>query len=238
MPTTSTGLFSLGLAISIATATGAQVTRVVGHVRDTTGAPIGLAQVSSVGRRTLTDSAGRFALEGLPVGDIVITFRRLGFEPHDSSMTLVAGVRDSLLVVLVALPVELEGVTSAASRLVLLDFYRHKGTGGGRYLDREQIESYRATRTSDIMRRLPGISLIPDQSGRYSLRMRGSSGNCPPDFWIDGVRAPYLNVDDLPLNDIEALEIYNGPAGLPPEYLNRFGNPACGAVVIWTRLPG
>lgn len=237
MPNVRTGLLSLGLLISVATAAGAQVTRVVGHVRDSTGAPIGLARVSSLGRRTLTDSGGRFALE-LPVGDVVIMFRRLGFQPHDSSMTLAAGAGDSLFVVLVALPAELEGVTSAASRLVLVDFYRHKGSGGGRYLDREQIESYRATRTSDIIRRLPGITLVPDQSGRYILRMRGATGNCQPDFWIDGIRAPYLNVDDLPLNDVEALEIYNGPAGLPPEYLNRFGNPACGAVVIWTRLPG
>jgi hypothetical protein len=231
------GLCSLAIAICVATTARAQVTRVVGHVRDSAGAPIAATQVSSVGRRTLTDSAGRFALE-LPLGAIVINFRRLGFEPRDSNLTISELPRDSLVMILVALPQELEGITSQASRLVLVDFFRHKGSGGGRYLDRDQIEAFHAQKTSDIMRRMPGLSLVPDRNGRFELRMRGNGSNCPPDFWIDGVRAPFLNVDDLPLEDVEALEIYNGPAGLPPEYLNRFGNPACGAIVIWTRLPG
>lgn len=234
-----TDLCRLAIAIAVATPAPAQVTRVVGHVRDSTGTPIAAAQVTSVGRRTITDSAGRFALEGLPIGTIVINFRRLGFGPHDSSMTLAAGPSDSVAVILVALPLELEGITTEAGRLVLVDFYRHKGTGGGgRFFDREQIEAFHVETTSDVMRRVPGVTLVPDRNGRFELRMRGNAGTCPPDFWIDGVRAPFLNVDDLPLNDIEALEIYNGSSGLPPEYMNRFGHPACGAVVIWTRLPG
>jgi hypothetical protein len=52
------------------------------------------------------------------------------------------------------------------------------------------------------------------------------------------VRAPMLGVDDIPLQVIEALEVYRGPSGLPPEFNNRMGNPSCGAIVIWTRVPG
>ena len=66
----------------------------------------------------------------------------------------------------------------------------------------------------------------------------GGGRDCPPDIWVDGVRATGMSVDDVPLTDVEALEMYRGPAGLPPEMNNRFGNPACGALVIWTRLPG
>jgi hypothetical protein len=232
--------FFLGVALLVATATvaRAQHGRLVGHVRDSAGTPIVAAQVSSSAHRTLTDTAGRFSFDGLPVGSVLIRFRRLGYEPRDSTMLLVADRHDSMRVVLIALPIELEGVSSEAARLVLVDFYRHKSTGTGRYFDREQIEAFNVRETSDILRRIPGVQLRPDASGRLVLRMGRSSGNCPPDFWIDGVRAPFLNVDDIPLNDIEALEVYNGPAGLPPEFLNRFGNPACGAVVIWTRLPG
>lgn len=232
--------FCFAVAMLVAT-TGiarAQQGRVVGHVRDSAGTPIVAAQVSSAAHRTLTDTAGRFSLDGLPAGTVLIRFRRLGYEPRDSSMVVSADHRDSMRVVLIALPIELAGVSSEAARLVLVDFYRHKSTGTGRYFDRAQIEAFNARETSDILRRLPGIQLRPDANGRLILRMGRSSGNCPPDFWIDGVRAAFLNVDDIPLNDIEALEVYNGPAGLPPEYLNRFGNPTCGAVVIWTRLPG
>lgn len=233
-------LVAFAALTSLAPGAGAQAGRgaLVGRVRDSAGTPIASAQVTSADRRTLTDTTGWFALDGLPTGSVVIRVRRLGFEPRDATVTLAAGRRDSVLVMLVALPVELEGVRSEATRLVLLDFHRHKQSGGGRYFDREQIEAFNASLTSDILRRLPGIELRPNRNGRFELRMRRAAGNCPPDFWIDGVRAPFLNIDDIPLNDIEALEVYNGPAGLPPEYLNRFGNPACGAVVIWTRVPG
>jgi hypothetical protein len=87
------------------------------------------------------------------------------------------------------------------------------------------------------MRRIPGLGLTPDRNGRLQLRV-SRGGNCIPDFWIDGQYAAHLNIDDVPLSDVEALEIYRGPTGLPPEYNNRFGNPGCGAIVIWTRLPG
>jgi hypothetical protein len=45
-------------------------------------------------------------------------------------------------------------------------------------------------------------------------------------------------VDDVPMIDVEAIEIYKGPSALPPELNTRLGNPGCGAVVIWTRVPG
>jgi hypothetical protein len=45
-------------------------------------------------------------------------------------------------------------------------------------------------------------------------------------------------VDDIGIHDVEALELYRGPAGLPPEFNDRLGRPNCGAIVIWTRLPG
>lgn len=230
--------FAAAMLVATTAVAHAQHGRVIGHVRDSAGTPIVAAQVTSADHRTLTDTAGRFSLDGLPVGTVLIRFRRLGYEPRDSSMEVSADRRDSMRVVLIALPVELEGISSDATRLVLVDFYRHKSSGTGRYFDREQIEAFNARETSDILRRLPGIQLRPDANGRLVLRMGRSSGNCPPDFWVDGVRAQFLNVDDIPLNDIEALEIYHGPAGLPPEFMNRLGNPACGAVVIWTRLPG
>jgi hypothetical protein len=188
--------------------------------------------------RAITDTAGRFTVIGLPAGSTSVTVRRLGFAPTITRILLADGRIDSIHFTLVLLPAYLPSLVAdaeAGDRIRLADFYRHRETGLGFYFNRRQIDSIRVSQMSDLMRRIPGIRMMSDRSGRPQLRM-SRSGNCPPDFWIDGQRAPYLNVDDVPLWDVEALEVYRGPTGLPPEYNVRFGNPGCGAVIIWTRL--
>lgn len=217
--------------------------RLTGTVRDTSGVPVPSARVSSSGLLTLTDTTGRFVLPGLPFGSLDVHVRRLGFEPRDTSFVLVAGQPDSLMVVLAMIPRELEGVTTEAetrARRWLSEFHRRREGNVGTFLDRAQIEERHAQRLSDVMRRLPGVRISVDRAGRQQLRMGRSSGgrDCPPDFWIDGVRAAGLGVDDVPLQDVEAIEVYKGPSGIPPELNSRLGNPGCGAIVIWTRVPG
>jgi len=211
----------------------------IGTVRDTGGTPVARAQVSLMGILGISDSVGRFVLQGLPAGAARFSVRRLGYEPLALAVELEGGRTDSLHVVLAVLPVDLPGVITEANaieRLRLSDFYRHRQVGNGAFFNRKELDAKRAQRISDVLRRLPGVRIIPDRNGRSQLRMARS--NCTPDFWIDGQRAPFLNVDDLPLGDLEALEVYRGASGIPPEYNNRMGNPGCGAVVIWTRLPG
>jgi hypothetical protein len=217
--------------------------RLSGTVRDSGGIPVPSAQVFSSGVRTMTDTGGRFVLPGLPYGNIAVNIRRLGFEPRDTSLVLVDGREDSLYVVLVGIPQELAGITTEAetrARRWLAEFHRRRQGNAGTFLDRQEIEKRQVQRLSDLMRRLPGVRIGSDRSGRPQLRMGRAVGgrDCPPDFWIDGVRATGLNVDDVPIADVEALEIYKGPSAIPPELNNRFGNPGCGAVVIWTRVPG
>jgi Carboxypeptidase regulatory-like domain/TonB-dependent Receptor Plug Domain len=230
-------------ALTAASAFG-QTPRVtlVGAIRDTSGAPVVLARVSYAGLLALSDTAGRFILVGLPSGALTIAIRRLGFQPRDTAVLLASGKTDSLLVTLAVLPVDLPGVTAedAAAHVHLSEFYRHRASSSGHFFDRAEIEARRLTRLSDLLRRVPGVRLTTDRAGRFTLRMGRTRGSrdCPPDYWIDGVLAAFMNVDEFPLSDIEALEVYGGPAGLPPEYNNRLGNPSCGTIVIWTRIPG
>jgi hypothetical protein len=217
----------------------------VGVVRDTSGAPVALARLSSAGILAISDTAGRFRLRGLPDGATILAVRRLGFAPRDTAVQVAQGRIDSLVVVLNVLPLDLPGVTTEAetrARLFLPQFYRHReSSGGGHFFDRQQLDSSRTNRLSDVLRHVPGMRITSDRvvPGRTSVRTgRSSSGrDCPPDFWIDGVRVTGFTVDEIPLDDIEAIEVYKGPAALPPEYNSRFGNPACGTIVIWTRIP-
>ena len=230
----------LGVFPAAGTAQSAPGAIVTGTVRDTAGGAIAQVQLIVAGARTLTDSAGRFSLVGLPAGPTMLSVRRLGYAPLETRLRLQEGGVDTLDVTLVAVPGQLPELTTdaeAMERSSLAGFYRRREIGNGFFFNRRELDSTRVVRISDVLRRLPGVRLVPDRSGRVHLRM-SRSGNCPPDFWIDGQRAPYLGVDDLPLRDLQAMEVYRGASGVPPEFNNRLGNPACGVVVIWTRLPG
>jgi hypothetical protein len=212
-----------------------------GSVRDSAGAPIPFAYVSVADTRGIADSSGRFQLVNLIPGATSVLVRRLGFTPRRVAITLAEGRADSLHLVLTSIPFELEGIrTEAATFGRMADFERHRVNGQGIYLDREELEKRRTPSLSEVLRRMPGVRVATDRSGRTLVRMgRASWGrDCPPEFWIDGVRAQFLGVDDVPVSDIEALEVYRGPSGLPPEFNARFTNAECGAVIIWTRVPG
>ena len=212
-----------------------------GSIRDENGAPVGFALITVADIRGVADSAGRFALMNLNPGATQVLVRRLGFTPRRISLTLVEGRADSLRVVLTVIPLELAGINTEATTVGrMADFERHRINGQGIYLDRAELEKRRTPRLSDVLRRMPGVRIVSDRAGRPLLRMgRSSAGrDCPPEFWIDGVRAQFLGVDDVPVGDIEALEVYRGPSGMPPEFNSRFTNAQCGAVIIWTRIPG
>jgi hypothetical protein len=188
----------------------------------------------------LSDSGGRFSLNGLVRGPATVTVRRLGYSPLDTTLALETGRTDSLDVVLTVLPQDLPGITidqDEVLRTRLPEFYRHRIAGGGSYFDRRDIERRNPQHLSDLLRLMPGMRVATDRAGRSVLRNGRNAGPCPLDMWVDGVRAEGMTVDELGVQDVEAVEVYRGPAGLPPEFNDRLGHPSCGSVVIWTRLP-
>ena len=240
----SSGWRSLLFIAAIAHASAAQLAaRVSGTVRDTGGRPIAMVRLSSGPTHVLTDSTGRFSIVGVDGSRATLAVRRLGFQPLDTTLTL-SSRSDSVTFVLSMLPRDLPGVTTNMDDVLrerLPDFYRRRSNGGGFYFDRRDIDARNPQYLSDLLRSLPGTRMMSDRTGRGTLRMsRNSAGtrDCPPDVWVDGVRAEGLNVDDIGIHDVEAVELYRGPAGMPPELNDRLGRPNCGAIVIWTRLPG
>jgi len=84
---------------------------------------------------------------------------------------------------------------------------------------------------------------ITTVSGRRQVRFQrsalGPRGDCPPQYWVDGMRVEQASADEFPPNDIEALEIYAGQATIPPQFAPRAVQAVktCGVIVIWTRVP-
>ena len=219
----------------------------VGKVHDAGGMGISLVRVSAKtsGHTGLSDSTGHFVIRGLDTGNVAFTVHRIGYEPAEFTVSLDSGETFTLDLTLNQTALELDKVeVDAESRVreALSMFYRHKSASvGGVFFVRADIEKKRPTSLSEMLQTVPGITLQRSRFfGADGVRMaRNAVGHdCPVMFFLDGARAPWLNVDDIPPMDVEAMEIYHGAATLPVEYNIDRGTPACGVIAIWTRVPG
>ena len=225
---------------------GAQERGVVrGVVVDTGGGPVADADVSIVAARRLTktDSAGAFRLARLPHDSVEVLVRRMGYKPR----RVMALPRDTMAVVRVVLnrdPAMLAGVRITADmerrRTGIEDFYRRRARGVGTYFTRDDFVNHNTHRASDVLRSVPGIRFIRIPGGN-GIRFNSSSivrRDCAPMIWLDGQRAPGLEMDDVSASDIEGLELYSGPSTTPVQFSQHSASSTCGTIVIWTRIPG
>ena len=211
-----------------------------------TRTPVSGAEVSAAALRQFarTDHHGEFTLDKLPAGEIELSIRRVGYEPQRETIVATGGSRDSVLIVLVAQPEVLSGVAvSAAARRQregVQGFYARRERGVGAFVTREDLEARHARVPTDALN-LPGISLVHT---RYGTSVRFTTGaslrrNCPPTLWIDGQRARGMELDEIPVNDIEGIELYHGPSVTPAQFWQgNESNTACGTIVVWSRTPG
>lgn len=236
----------LALAVALGASQAFAQPTLRGTVVDTAGEAIGDVDVGIVALRRLakTDEHGRFALTDLPTGTLELSLRRLGYEPTRVTI-LIGQSTDSVRVVLRHHPLTLAAIEleERAMRQLLWieDFHRRRMIGMGTYLSREEIENRRASRTSDLLRNLPGIRFVAMQ-GRTGVRFVSAAiqrRDCIPMIWIDGQRAPGMEIDEIVVTNIEGIELYNGPSTTPMRFSQSQSlRSSCGTIVIWSRVPG
>jgi hypothetical protein len=226
-----------------------QMASLVGVVRDTAGAPVSGVEVWVRGSDLYTHTAdnGGFRLIDITPGDAKLTVRRLGFEPITVDIRLSAGVRDTVVISMSMVAASLAGVNVEEERLtrstrLLRGFWDRRGSGFGHFVTREEIDAKDAHNFTDLVRMTPGLNVVT-VGGRQTIRLRdsGGRGDCPPQYWLDGIRIENAGPDEFIPGSLEAVEIYNGVATIPPQFSPRvvsFGPKTCGAIVIWSRLPG
>ena len=232
------------MAIAAEAPLGAQGVTLRGVVIDTAGAPIPNADVgiASLRRLTRTDDSGRFVLADIRAGTLQISVRRLSYEPRKIDHAVKAD-GEPLRVTLKANVTLLEGVYVTAGEMrrreQVEDFYRRLTRGIGTYVTRDDIEGRASGTPSDMLRTVPGIRFVKVPSGR-GVRFPTTSmarRDCAPMIWIDGQRAPGLEIDDVTLTDIEGIELYNVPSTTPFQFTQGAGGMTCGTIVIWSRPP-
>ncbi len=196
-----------------------------------------------------TGADGRFALQVPRRAVYRLRASRLGYDGAVSApIDLGSGADGSVLLRLAPTPVELPSLTVEANarvaRLEDVGFYRRRAMGFGHLLAPEEIVAKNAVWVSDLLRGMAGVRVIGNP-GSASIITRASSsmflrGQCWPSIVLDGYIVSVGGLGGggsldrfLSPHDIEALEVYPGPAGVPVQY-SGYMSP-CGAILIWRR---
>ena len=232
------------LLTALATApVSAQQGRLRGLVTDSSGTPIKDATVGIVALRQLvrTDDRGAFSIDNLPRGEHQLSVRHLGYDPQDVVVAVSAVLVDSVRFVLVPRPAVLDAIavssTERMRRQGIEEFYQRRTRGVGTYFTHDEIVARRPRVPSDVLRTTPGLSVSRGRV-RFGNTTSITRRDCMPMIWVDGQRAPGLEVDELNVHDIEGIELYSGPSTTPMQFSPSSSMFSCGTIVVWTRPPG
>lgn len=186
-----------------------------------------------------TNAEGVFRFTAVPAGEHVVSVRMPGFAPKvDTIEVAEAGEvrRDFRLAKIEATLPEVSVTTSLNRKLT--EFHERRQMGIGRFLDSAEFANANGTRTSDRLKKLPGLKIGRGRflSEAYVLSTRGGSGfrrECRAAVWLDGVKLADFSVNQLDPSMIAAVEWYAGPASVPAKF--NVTSAVCGVLVIWTR---
>lgn len=248
---------------ALGTASAQRGTVFRGFVTDSAHAPIANVEVTvlDVHRIARTDSAGLFVFRNLSPGTYHVVIRHPQYHPLDGTVRLADG--DSidyhvprmrrLATVLDTMRVRESGVGPWWQS----DFERRKSQEHGSFITRETVDERVTWSLPNIIAsKATGVKVVQRHCGPTfcgwavassrpaSCLRSGCSPLCFLAVFLDGqpIFLPSAGGSDgidlttiLP-SDVAAVEIYDGPASIPPVF-NVTGS-ACGVVALWSRTVG
>ncbi len=200
--------------------------------------PIEGARISLAGTpyTVTSDPSGAFSFTGLEAGNYVIQAAAIGFATLSSPLVLKAGETldlefqaDPEAVNLPDLTVE-ERMNHGPA-----DWIRRKSEGLGRYITREHLEARQVATLPDALRTVPGVRIECRGSQVCVARMARAPRGCSPGYFMDGLPTEQAVLWLTPIQEIEGIEIYSGPAETPAELEG--ASARCGVIALWTRPP-
>ena len=205
----------------------------------------------------VSGSDGSFAFMDVPAGTATLDVSHLGYADARGTVLIGGGQTLTIRVRLSEQPIELDAIVVEAVRSTgrgLLDEVRRRAAlPWGAVLIGETLERKlkSATRTTDILQDQQ-VTTYENGSILYLDRSR-----CAPHVYIDGVRVTHITrgqglelkrdtegeegpereaaraVNMVEPSAIVAIEVYQGPAETPGEFLG--SDAECGVILIWTR---
>jgi len=217
--------------------------------------------VLGIGRSATTDSGGAFSIVGLPAGSYALLTRKSGFDQRLNEVSVPDSGTVDLLISLSAelrfAPLLDTVVTHATApgRAAIAEAEARRALGVGYFIPSETIAKHPGWPMTSLLRATTsgityvrhcsrGYSVAGTQDGSLSLRPVREPGCAMPaacymQIFLDGVRlysydgnAVPPSLDDLRLQDVEAVEVYRG-AETPVQY--RSTGSVCGTILIWLR---
>ena len=195
-----------------------------------------------------TDSVGAFRFSVAGSGSFSLLVRRLGYSPQRFAVewTHSAIPLDLALVPIPRTIGEVAVTAPAATSARVAGFEeRMSRHGGGTFINRQKLDAWHSMRMSDVMRRVSGVKLIDSSGVLLVASTRGYKVNlmksdfmapCILRVGIDGqVKEWGFPVNSIDPDQIHGVEVYNGPATIPPEFNALRTDAQCGLVMIWTR---
>ncbi len=235
-----------------------------GIVRDdSTGSPLAGVEilVQTTSHRGVTNQSGRYELTGLTAGVYQVIFRQVGFLPVRMDVLLRDGETTRANAVLVRSEVILDPIVVTGEmprpRGNMLDaFEERRAMGFGEFIDSETLRRSEHLKLPDVLRRHSRIELryicfdeprspidqcrdekgwMPYNQGRISTGGRYCEMHVMLDGHLITRNGPVDLRTFLPINELEAVEIYRSLAQVPVQFADP--DTRCGIVVAWTRRP-
>jgi hypothetical protein len=211
----------------------------------TTGAPLAGATITNLGsgKSAKSDSTGGYRVDGVAAGlqrfmvaapgfprsNLVLAFAKDEVMERDLAL-------DSTAAAAAAPDAQRLGnvtVAAEASRgLRFRDFERRKSTGRGQYLTSTDIDKAGFYNLQDAMRNLRGVQVSCGGGSGCFIHMARAPMGCSPEYIVDE-RVDNMFGPQVPIRDIEGIEVYTGPSDVAGEFAGT--NSGCGVIVIWTK---
>ena len=188
-----------------------------------------------------SDSTGRFVLNVPRAGQYRLYADRLGYsELLSDTFALRQTGPVELELRMVPMPIELEAVVVTAerrrARLDRQGFYRRRDRSMGHFFDTEQILAIKPMRTTDLLRRVPGVVVRRNRiGGAVATTLRGVRP-CPMKVVLDGYKIDLTDdaLDNwVSADEVIGVEVFPGGVGAPVQH--RGTDAFCGVIMIWTR---
>ncbi len=240
---------------------------VIGFARDSaSGAALAGARVFLGGTayQARSGADGAFRVEGVPEGRYLVEWEHpradsLDIVLHPVEVEVTAGsdspvqlamgrrspapprpaaaaaetVRDSAIALA---PLEVTAEVSRR-RLTAYGFYDRSRVSGGVFMTTDDFVKRRGARLLDRIQGLRGVYARPVGGGGWAFYQYQKGRRCFVPLWINGRRGAVSELQRIPPEDVEGIEVYSGdevPMRFAPVGLLE-GRAPCGAVVVWTK---
>lgn len=214
-----------------------------------------VVEIAGFGMTATTDANGNFEFDAVPRGMHLLIVRHVGYRQLVYEVTVPAGAMAQIppghLVISQAVAVmdTIAVMGRSLSNIGMAGFRERMEAGLGHFMTLQQIVDRNPSVATDMLRHAGGLRIRSNpnygtgDTRRFVIESTralpgfGASSECPPLIFFDGLymgNAQSNDVDDIiPINMVQAIEVYQGPSQTPAQF-NRAGAD-CGVIVFWTR---